>query len=45
MKYKPLGNTCLLVSQLCLGTMTFSGQQGWADRLGPVDLWAEKPST
>ncbi|MBW1248750.1 aldo/keto reductase [Pseudomonas tolaasii] len=36
MKYKPLGNTGLLVSQLCLGTMTFSGQQGVYKHIGSV---------
>jgi len=29
MKYKPLGRTGLLVSELCLGTMTFAGKGFW----------------
>jgi aryl-alcohol dehydrogenase-like predicted oxidoreductase len=36
MKYKPLGNTGLLVSQLCLGTMTFSSGQGIYKHIGNV---------
>jgi aryl-alcohol dehydrogenase-like predicted oxidoreductase len=36
MKYNPLGNTGLLVSQLCLGTMTFSGGQGIYKHIGDV---------
>ena len=36
MKYKPLGNTGLLVSQLCLGTMTFSSGQGVYQHIGSV---------
>jgi len=37
MEYKTLGNTGLLVSKLCLGTMTFHGSQGiWAS-IGKVD--------
>ncbi|HEY2458113.1 MAG TPA: aldo/keto reductase [Candidatus Acidoferrum sp.] len=36
MQYKPLGNTGLLVSTLCLGTMTFSGQGFWK-AIGAVD--------
>src|ERR1700758_4098717 len=37
MDYKTLGNTGLLVSKLCLGTMTFHGGQGiWAS-IGKVD--------
>ncbi|MGK6316036.1 aldo/keto reductase [Neorhizobium sp. DT-125] len=31
MKYKPLGNTGLFVSELCLGTMTFGGKGIWAN--------------
>lgn len=31
MKYKPLGNTGLFVSELCLGTMTFGGKGVWAN--------------
>jgi len=37
MKYKTLGNTGLLVSQLCLGTMTFSGGSGVYKHIGNVD--------
>jgi len=37
MKYKTLGNTGLLVSQLCLGTMTFSGGSGIYKHIGNVD--------
>jgi len=37
MKYKTLGNTGLLVSQLCLGTMTFSGASGVYEHIGNVD--------
>ncbi|MGY2686103.1 aldo/keto reductase [Pseudomonas tolaasii] len=37
MKYKTLGNTGLLVSQLCLGTMTFSGSSGVYKHIGNVD--------
>ncbi|WP_176054704.1 aldo/keto reductase [Paraburkholderia caribensis] len=37
MKYKTLGNTGLLVSQLCLGTMTFSGGNGVYRHIGNVD--------
>ncbi|WP_213767862.1 aldo/keto reductase [Caballeronia sp. dw_19] len=37
MKYKTLGNTGLLVSQLCLGTMTFSGGSGVYRHIGSVD--------
>ena len=29
MKYNPLGNTGVLVSELCLGTMTFGGEGYW----------------
>ncbi|WP_213979401.1 aldo/keto reductase [Sphingomonas sp. dw_22] len=36
MKYKTLGNTGLLVSQLCLGTMTFSGGTGVYKHIGNV---------
>jgi aryl-alcohol dehydrogenase-like predicted oxidoreductase len=36
MKYKPLGNTGLLVSQLCLGTMTFGGGEGVYKHIGNV---------
>jgi aryl-alcohol dehydrogenase-like predicted oxidoreductase len=36
MKYKTLGNTGLLVSQLCLGTMTFSDGTGVYEHIGNV---------
>lgn len=37
MEYKTLGNTGLLVSNLCLGTMTFHGGQGFWKAIGSVD--------
>jgi aryl-alcohol dehydrogenase-like predicted oxidoreductase len=37
MEYKTLGNTGLLVSHLCLGTMTFHGGQGFWKTIGTVD--------
>jgi aryl-alcohol dehydrogenase-like predicted oxidoreductase len=37
MKYKQLGNTGLIVSQLCLGTMTFSSGTGIYKHIGGVD--------
>ncbi len=37
MEYKPLGNTGLLVSTLCLGTMTFNGGEGFWKAIGAVD--------
>ncbi|MBP2298740.1 aldo/keto reductase [Azospirillum picis] len=37
MKYKTLGNTGLLVSQLCLGTMTFSDGTGVYQHIGDLD--------
>jgi aryl-alcohol dehydrogenase-like predicted oxidoreductase len=37
MQYKTLGNTGLLVSKLCLGTMTFSGGEGFWRAIGAVD--------
>jgi aryl-alcohol dehydrogenase-like predicted oxidoreductase len=37
MKYKTLGNTGLLVSNLCLGTMTFNGGDGFWKAIGTVD--------
>lgn len=37
MKYNRLGNTGLLVSQLCLGTMTFSDGTGVYEHIGDVD--------
>lgn len=36
MEYKTLGNTGLLVSNLCLGTMTFSGGEGMWGAIGDV---------
>lgn len=36
MKYKPLGHTGLLVSRLCLGTMTFSDGAGVYKHIGDV---------
>jgi aryl-alcohol dehydrogenase-like predicted oxidoreductase len=36
MEYKTLGNTGLIVSQLCLGTMTFGGSGMW-ETIGNVD--------
>jgi len=37
MEYKTLGNTGLLVSTLCLGTMTFHGGSGFWAKIGTVD--------
>ena len=37
MQYKTLGNTGLLVSKLCFGTMTFSGGTGFWKAIGAVD--------
>jgi aryl-alcohol dehydrogenase-like predicted oxidoreductase len=37
MEYKTLGNTGLLVSNLCLGTMTFGGSGGIWKAIGSVD--------
>ncbi len=37
MEYKTLGNTGLLVSKLCFGTMTLSGGQGFWKAIGTVD--------
>jgi aryl-alcohol dehydrogenase-like predicted oxidoreductase len=37
MEYKTLGNTGLLVSNLCLGTMTFSSSEGIWKAIGGVD--------
>ncbi|GBQ32565.1 hypothetical protein ACLRDC_17090 [Gluconacetobacter sacchari] len=34
MQYNPLGRTGLLVSELCLGTMTFGGQDGIWKQIG-----------
>src|SRR5258708_13154179 len=36
MQYKTLGNTGLLVSRLCLGTMTFGGGEGIYKAIGAV---------
>ena len=37
MKYKTLGDTGLLVSHLCLGTMTFHGGEGFWKVVGTID--------
>src|ERR1700727_305131 len=37
MQYKPLGDTGLLVSTLCFGTMTFHGGTGLFKAIGTVD--------
>jgi aryl-alcohol dehydrogenase-like predicted oxidoreductase len=37
MQYNPLGNTGLIVSRLCLGTMTFGGGEGYFRVIGTVD--------
>lgn len=37
MQYKTLGNTGLLVSKICLGTMTFSNGEGIWKAIGAVD--------
>ncbi len=37
MEYKTLGNTGLLVSTLCFGTMTFHGGSGMFQKIGNVD--------
>jgi aryl-alcohol dehydrogenase-like predicted oxidoreductase len=37
MRYKPLGGTGLLVSEICLGTMTFGGQGGIWGHIGKLD--------
>ena len=36
MRYKPLGGTGLLVSEICLGTMTFGGRGGIWTNIGEV---------
>jgi aryl-alcohol dehydrogenase-like predicted oxidoreductase len=36
-EYKTLGNTGILVSKICLGTMTFSGGEGIWKAIGSVD--------
>lgn len=38
MKYNILGRTGLLVSELCLGTMTFGGKGGFWSKIGQLDL-------
>lgn len=40
MRTKPLGRTGLLVSELCLGTMTFGGRGGIWTHIGDVDQTA-----
>ncbi len=42
MKYNRLGNTGLLVSEICLGTMTFSGENFFGGVIGTLD---QKAST
>jgi aryl-alcohol dehydrogenase-like predicted oxidoreductase len=37
MEYRTLGNSGLLVSQLCLGTMTFHGGEGFWKTIGAVE--------
>ncbi len=37
MRYQPLGRTGLLVSEICLGTMTFGGRGGMWKTIGDVD--------
>jgi aryl-alcohol dehydrogenase-like predicted oxidoreductase len=37
MQYKTLGNTGMLVSTLCLGTMTFSGGEGFWKNIGTTN--------
>jgi aryl-alcohol dehydrogenase-like predicted oxidoreductase len=37
MDYKTLGNTGLIVSRICLGTMTFGGAEGMFKVFGTVD--------
>jgi len=36
MRYNPLGQTGLYVSELCLGTMTFGGGEGMWRAIGAV---------
>ena len=40
MRYQPLGRTGLLVSEICLGTMTFGGRGGIWNQIGDVDQTA-----
>lgn len=42
MQQKPLGRTGLMVSDLCLGTMTFGTQTGKADAHAQIDLALER---
>ncbi len=37
MRYRPLGRTGQFVSEICLGTMTFSGGSGFWRAVGTVD--------
>ena len=37
MKYKTLGRSGLLVSEICLGTMTFSGENFFGGVMGTQD--------
>lgn len=37
MKYRQMGRTGLYVSEICLGTMTFSGQGPQWQQIGQVD--------
>ena len=37
MRYRPLGRTGQFVSEICLGTMTFSGGAGFWRAIGTVD--------
>ena len=39
MEYKKLGNTGTLVSELCLGTMTFGGQTNESDARKIMDRY------
>ncbi|SXD65626.1 oxidoreductase, aldo/keto reductase family [Klebsiella variicola] len=36
MRYQKLGNTGLFVSELCLGTMTFGGEEGMWGKIGQL---------
>ena len=40
MRYRPLGRTGQYVSEICLGTMTFSGGGGFWRAVGTVDQLA-----
>jgi aryl-alcohol dehydrogenase-like predicted oxidoreductase len=42
MRYRPLGRTGQYVSEICLGTMTFSGGAGFWRAIGALD---QKAST